>query len=114
MPRGRLRGDAVLGDEFRQYFMGFASVETDDAEAVYSRNLICLKQDLRAVRRPTRVIPIGCNLPLRSCSAQRRYDEQSTLTVLRSIRYIFAIRRPVRLPIMIWTLGYLNGIAAAD
>src|ERR1700730_16601293 len=113
MPGGRPHRD-IQWPESRQYLPRRLSIEAHHVELVFTSHLPCLEQDPRAIRRPTRIKPGGHNLSRQSRSTQRRYDEQAPLAILRSIRNIFPIGRPVWLPIVTWTLGYLHGIAAAD
>src|ERR1700731_2577362 len=90
MPGGRRHRDSQRA-EFRYYLSRRRSIEGHHVELVFSSHLPGLEQDLRTIRRPTRIKPGGHNLSRQSCSTQRWYDEQAPLAILRSIRNIFPI-----------------------
>src|SRR4029077_13495557 len=73
-----------------------------------------LEQHLQAVRGPPRVVAERCDLPFESCAPKRRDNVYSSVTLLGAVRDVFAIRRPIRLPIVPRSLGDLYRIAAAD
>src|SRR5580765_1411378 len=54
------------------------------------------------------------DLPFESCTSESRDNVNPTLPILRTIRNVFAVRRPVRLPMVPRSLGDLDGIAATD
>src|SRR5215471_17299028 len=79
-----------------------------------SHSKISLKQHLQAIRGPLRVVAERCDLPFESYTPKSRDNVDSTVPFLGTIRDVFAIRRPVRLPMVPRTLGDLYRIAAAD
>jgi hypothetical protein len=62
--------------------MWLATVETRDIELVFAGARVRLKQDLRAVWRPTRVEAAGYDLSRKSCTTQGGYDEYAAVAVL--------------------------------
>src|SRR3984893_7179062 len=94
LPSGCQAADLIVivsGPNSATTFRGRLSIEAHHVELVFTSHLACLEQDPRAIRRPTRIKPGGHNLSRQSCSAQRRYDEQAPLAILRSIRNILPI-----------------------
>src|SRR6266576_4961712 len=72
------------------------------------------EHDLRAVRGPARVISEIRDLPVHSFAAQRWYNEQAAVAVFGTVRNELTVGRPVRLPVVTWSLGDPHGIAATD
>src|SRR5215472_13453846 len=71
------------------------------------------KQNVRSIRRPSRVVAEGCDLSFEPFTAEGRNHAQAT-TALGAICDVLAVGRPVRLPIAPGPFCHLNGIAAGN
>ena len=72
------------------------------------------KQDLRAVWRPLRIVAKRRDFALESRTPEGRDHVNSTVPFLRAVGDVFAVGRPVRLPVLARPFRDLNRIAAAD
>lgn len=103
-----------ISGELCQDLAGRSACDIHNIEPVQPAELSCLEQYLRAVGRPSWMVPERCNLPFHTQAAKRRQDKQTSLFSFGTISNIFAVGRPIRLPVLAWLMSDTQGIPTAD
>src|SRR5216117_2663214 len=116
MPSCRESGNVIFLEKLHRNFVWCVSVGVDYVEPILVQEgiLCCLEQDLGAVWRPARIVTEQCYPSLPSGTTKSWHNEQPSVAIFRAERDVFPIRRPIWRPLIPWSLGDLNGIAAAD
>src|SRR6185369_14595071 len=112
MPRGRYHEFA--GGDVSQDFSGRIAL-TEIHDKYFAGHTIStgLEQELRAIRRPARIVAERRDLALHARAARGGYDEQTAVSVFGAVGNKFAVGGPVRLPVLTGTLGNFDGSTTA-
>src|SRR6185503_10884639 len=103
----------MFSEKLCQNWLGRVGIETDYKKTVSRGKIGRLKEDLASVRRPVRGVTEIRDAPLTSHGAKRGDYEQPALAFFRAIYDRISVGRPIGLPILSGSVGYLERVTAA-